>query len=51
VAMLFVRCKDGLSHHPLESVAADDVAAALKVMDKFLRLLAQSSTFHARTHV
>ncbi len=28
VGMLFVRCKDGISHHPLESVTADDVAAA-----------------------
>ena len=37
-----VRCRGGLSHHPLESVAAEDVAAALKVMDNFLRLLAQS---------
>ena len=45
VAMLFVRCKDGLSHHPLESVRAEDVAAVLKVMDNFLRLLAQSATF------
>ena len=41
-AMLFVRCKDGLSHHPLEHVAPDDVVAALKVMDNFLGLLAKS---------
>ena len=41
-AMLFVRCKDGLSHHPLESVAPEDVATALKVMDNFLGLLAKS---------
>lgn len=40
VAMLFVRCKDGLSHHPQESITIHDAAAALKVMDKFLRLLA-----------
>ena len=45
VAMLFVRCRDGLSHHPLESVSSEDVAAALNVMDKFLRLQAQSATF------
>ena len=45
VAMLFVRCKDGLSHHPLEAVAAEDIAAALKVMDKFLRFSAQSAGF------
>ena len=44
VAMLFVRCRGGLSHHPLEHVAPEDVAAALKVMDNFLALLAQSSS-------
>ena len=36
VAMLFVRCKEGLSHHPLESVRPEDVEAVLNVMDKFL---------------
>ena len=41
-AMLFVRCRAGLSHHPLEHVAPEDVASALKVMDNFLALLAQS---------
>ncbi len=39
VAMLFVRCRDGLSHHPLEHASVEDIAAALKVMDKFLVLL------------
>ncbi len=38
VAMLFVRCKDGISHHPDESVRADDVAVALDVVARFLRL-------------
>lgn len=28
VAMLFVRCKDGVSHHPDESVTVEDVAVA-----------------------
>ncbi len=42
VAMLFVRCRDGLSHHPLESVTLQDVAIALNVMDNFLVSLAQS---------
>jgi allantoate deiminase len=36
VAMLFVRCADGVSHHPDESVAARDVAAAIDVLDRFL---------------
>ena len=31
-AMLFVRCKDGISHHPDESVKESDVAAALDVL-------------------
>lgn len=40
VAMLFVRCEGGVSHNPAESVAEEDVAVALDVMDRFLRLLA-----------
>jgi allantoate deiminase len=39
VALLFVRCKDGISHHPAESVREDDVAVALQVVGHFLRLL------------
>jgi len=39
VAMLFVRCKDGISHNPAESVRMDDVAVALEVINRFLRLL------------
>lgn len=31
-SMLFLRCRGGVSHHPDEFVAADDVAAALEVM-------------------
>lgn len=30
VAMLFVRCKGGISHHPAESVTTDDVALGLQ---------------------
>ena len=40
VAMLFVRCAGGVSHHPDESVAVADVAVALDVLDRFLRRLA-----------
>lgn len=32
VAMLFTRCKGGISHHPAESITQDDVAASLSVM-------------------
>lgn len=40
IAMLFVRCKGGISHHPAESVTEDDVAVAIDVLSKFLELLA-----------
>ena len=39
IAMLFVRCKGGVSHHPGESVSVEDVEVALNVMDQFLCLL------------
>jgi allantoate deiminase len=38
VAMLFVRCKDGISHNAAESVREEDVAVALDVVTRFLRL-------------
>jgi len=41
VAMLFVRCKDGVSHAPAESVTEDDVEVAIDVLSKFLELLAE----------
>ena len=41
VAMLFVRCKGGLSHHPDESVKTADVAVALAVLRDFIRSLSQ----------
>ena len=36
VAMLFVRCRRGISHHPAESVRVADIAIALRVMTDFL---------------
>jgi allantoate deiminase len=39
-AMLFIRCKGGISHHPDESVRTSDVQAAFEVMTDFLQLLA-----------
>ncbi len=42
VAMLFVRCKDGVSHHPAESVAVADVAVAIDVLQEFLELLGRA---------
>jgi allantoate deiminase len=41
VAMLFVRCAGGLSHHPDESVDESDVAVALDVLHAFVRGLAR----------
>ncbi len=40
VAMLFVRCERGISHHPAEAVRAEDVAVALDVMTRLLEELA-----------
>lgn len=40
VSMLFVRCKDGISHNPAESVNSGDVAAAAAALDRFVDLLA-----------
>lgn len=39
IGMLFVRCKEGLSHHPDESISADDGEAAVRVMMAFLQQL------------
>ncbi len=39
IAMLFVRCKGGISHNPAESVTDADVAVALDVLGRFLELL------------
>jgi allantoate deiminase len=40
VAMLFVRCERGISHHPDEAVRAEDVAVALDVTTRLLEELA-----------
>ena len=41
-AMLFVRCEQGISHHPSESVREEDVAAALDAGQRFLAVLGQT---------
>ncbi|HEX6743745.1 MAG TPA: allantoate amidohydrolase [Solirubrobacteraceae bacterium] len=41
IAMLFVRCAGGISHHPDESVDEGDVAVALDVLHAFVRGLAR----------
>lgn len=37
IAMLFVRCKDGVSHHPDESITAEDAAATADVLMNLLK--------------
>jgi allantoate deiminase len=43
VAMLFVRCRGGLSHHPDEQASARDIGIALETMVHFLQGLAAES--------
>jgi allantoate deiminase len=40
IAMLFVRCKAGISHHPDESVSVQDVRTAISVTIDFMEQLA-----------
>jgi allantoate deiminase len=40
-AMLFIRCKNGISHHPDESVKTQDIQLAFEVLNDFLMLLGQ----------
>ena len=39
VAMLFMRCHKGISHHPGEAIRQDDVAVALEVLHNCLEQL------------
>jgi allantoate deiminase len=39
VALLFVRCEGGISHHPDESVREEDVAVALEATTRFVERL------------
>lgn len=41
-AMLFIRCRDGVSHNPAEHVNAADVETALQVMLGFVDLLGET---------
>ncbi|MGH1483493.1 MAG: allantoate amidohydrolase [Geminicoccales bacterium] len=36
IVMLFLRCKDGISHNPAEAIAIDDAVIAVRVMLDFL---------------
>ncbi len=37
IGMLFMRCREGLSHHPDESVRSDDLDTTAAVIDTFIR--------------
>jgi acetylornithine deacetylase/succinyl-diaminopimelate desuccinylase-like protein len=41
VAMLFVRCKGGISHNPAESASEADLRVALAVVNDFIQSLAR----------
>jgi allantoate deiminase len=43
IAMLFVRCRGGVSHHPAESVTVEDVEVAINVLERFVLLLRSNS--------
>jgi len=42
-AMLFVRCRDGISHRPEEFASAEDMAAAVQVTCEFLKGRAEAA--------
>jgi allantoate deiminase len=42
VTMLFVRCKNGISHHPSESAAEEDIQVAVSVMNQFIQEIAKT---------
>jgi len=37
ICMLFVRCKRGISHSPLESITKEDADAGVKVLFEFIQ--------------
>ena len=41
-AMLFLRCRGGISHNPAESVSPADAALAVRAMSRFIEALAES---------
>ena len=44
IAMLFVRCRDGLSHHPDEFAHPRDIATALRIVVDFLERMASRTS-------
>lgn len=48
VAMLFVRCKGGISHNPAESVTVEDVQVAIEALEGVLQSLSQTLSSQER---
>jgi len=46
IAMLFVRCRGGISHNPAESVTDEDVDVALHVLEQFILLLSTKNALN-----
>jgi allantoate deiminase len=46
IAMLFVRCRGGISHNPAESVTVEDVDVALHVLEQFILLLSTKNALN-----
>lgn len=42
-AMLFIRCKDGVSHNPLESVTGEDCQVAFLTMVEFIKTIGRTA--------
>ena len=40
IGMLFVRCREGISHHPAESMTAADAGVAAQILFRFLERFA-----------
>ena len=43
VSMLFIRCKEGISHNPLEFTATEDIEQALNVCENFVDELIEAT--------
>ena len=43
VSMLFIRCKEGISHNPLEFTATEDIEQALNVCENFVDELIETT--------
>ena len=47
VGMLFVRCREGRSHHPDEAITEEDLAAAIAATARFINLMEPQEGPHA----